>query len=86
MSYIDGAVHDLLTAEDEIDLAAESGDPARIEAAQAGLDEANAAWDQAYTQALWLDAAQAEAELADQVAAIWDDPDPEPEPEPEAGS
>jgi hypothetical protein len=85
VSYTDGAAQDLLAAESEMDLAAESGDPARIEAAQAGLDEANAALDEAYAQALWLDAAQAEAELADRVAAIWDDPEPEPEPEPEAG-
>ena len=84
MSYTDGAAHDLLAAESEMDLAVASGDPARIEAARAGLDEAFAAWDEACAEAERLDAAQAEAELADRVAAIWDDPEPEPEMEPEA--
>jgi hypothetical protein len=78
VSYTDGAAHDLLAAEREMDLAAESGDPARIEATHSGLDEAFAAWDEAYAEAVRLDAAQAEAELADRMAAIWDDPEPEP--------
>ena len=81
MSYTDGAAHDLLAAENEMDLAIESGDPARIQAAQAGLDEAGVAWDEAYAEAGRLDAARAEAELADRIAAIWDDPAPEPEAE-----
>jgi hypothetical protein len=82
VNYTDGAAHDLLAAEFEMDLAVDSGDPARIEEARAGVDEAFAAWDEAYAEAERLDAAQAEARLADRVAAIWD---PEPEPEPEAG-
>jgi hypothetical protein len=78
VSYRDSAAHDRIAAERQMDLAGESGDPARIDAAQADLDEAAAAYDAACATDEWMRQAQAEAEAADRAAAIWDEPDPEP--------
>ena len=65
-----GPEHDRIAAEAELDSALDSGDAARIEAAQAALDEAVAVHEEALAESR----REAEAE----VEADREDPEPEP--------
>jgi hypothetical protein len=68
--YDEGAAHDRIAAEEELDAALESGDPARIQAARQAHEEAVAAYDQAV-------AADAEAKAATGAEPSWQDIEPD---------